>query len=390
MEKAVRFNNQDEQRILFGPRDRFLRLIREHHQVRVSLRNSKLKIEGNAEDVMKAQFSIYKLLDIVRHQRSLTIEDVETVLFSMDLENNVTGIPVGNEPTGSRTKSLVHPQTQGQQEYIEAIKSYDVVFSIGPAGTGKTYLATAQAVESLHQKRVRKIVLVRPAVEAGEKLGFLPGDMNEKINPYLRPVFDALENLLDFGILKRYIERDIIEVAPLAFMRGRTLDYSFIILDEAQNTTPKQMKMFLTRFGKHSKVVVTGDITQVDLEKGETSGLVDAINVLRNIKDIKLISLTEKDIVRHHLVQEIVNAYEARRLFSKNNLAGIGQDDGIAENSSDLTDSTIDITNPEGAMTESHNISAMNKPQQLIPEEPEDSDSSEQNDDFGSIERKAE
>ena len=204
MEKAVRFNNQDEQRILFGPRDRFLRLIREHHQVRVSLRNSKLKIEGNAEDVMKAQFSIYKLLDIVRQQRSLTIEDVETVLFGMDLENNVTGIPVGNEPSGNRTKSLVHPQTQGQQEYIEAIKNYYVVFSIGPAGTGKTYLATAQAVESLHQKKVRKIVLVRPAVEAGEKLGFLPGDMNEKINPYLRPVFDALENLLDFGILKRY------------------------------------------------------------------------------------------------------------------------------------------------------------------------------------------
>lgn len=206
--------------------------------------------------------------------------------------------------------NLAQALSPGQVAYIQAMKAYDVVFAIGPAGSGKTFLATAMAVDCLNRGIVRKIVLVRPAVEAGEKLGYLPGDFQAKINPYLRPIFDALGTLLDYNVLRRYMERDIIEIAPLAYMRGRTLEHAFIILDEAQNTTPRQMMMFLTRFGRFSKVVVTGDVTQIDLAYNEHSGLVDADRVLSHVPGIGFVNLTEQDIVRHELVQRIVGAYE--------------------------------------------------------------------------------
>ncbi len=210
----------------------------------------------------------------------------------------------------SSKKRFIIPKTEVQRQYIEAIRNYDIVIGIGPAGTGKTYLAMAMAINALLKKQVSRIVLARPAVEAGEKLGFLPGDMYEKVNPYLRPLYDALLDMIEAEKASKFIERGIIEIAPLAFMRGRTLNDSFIILDEAQNTTSEQMKMYLTRLGFNSKTVITGDITQIDLPSGKLSGLIEAEKILNNIEGIKVIYFSEKDVVRHKLVQEIVKAYE--------------------------------------------------------------------------------
>jgi len=210
----------------------------------------------------------------------------------------------------SSKKRFIIPKTEVQRQYIEAMRNYDIVIGIGPAGTGKTYLAMAMAINALLKKQVSRIVLARPAVEAGEKLGFLPGDMYEKVNPYLRPLYDALFDMIEAEKASKFIERGIIEIAPLAFMRGRTLNDSFIILDEAQNTTSEQMKMYLTRLGFNSKTVITGDITQIDLPSGKLSGLIEAEKILNNIEGIKVIYFSEKDVVRHKLVQEIVKAYE--------------------------------------------------------------------------------
>jgi phosphate starvation-inducible PhoH-like protein len=209
-----------------------------------------------------------------------------------------------------RGGTYVTPRSKGQAAYLEAIRTHDIVFSIGPAGTGKTYLAVAMALSALRNGRVKKLILARPAVEAGEKLGFLPGDLEEKVNPYLRPLYDALNDMLDFAQVRKYVERDVIEVVPLAFMRGRTLNHAFVILDEAQNTTVGQMMMFLTRLGNRSQGVITGDVTQVDLPSNELSGLIHAERILASIEGIAFVHLTKGDIVRHRLVQEIVAAYE--------------------------------------------------------------------------------
>jgi phosphate starvation-inducible PhoH-like protein len=217
---------------------------------------------------------------------------------------------VGSIVTSIVTKERIKPRTIGQRNYTDAIQSYDIVFSIGPAGTGKTYLAVAMAVSALKKKRVSRVILVRPAVEAGESLGFLPGDIRAKVDPYLRPVYDALHDMLSSEKIRKLMEVGVIEIVPLAFMRGRTLNNSFVILDEAQNTTVAQMKMFLTRLGENSKAVVTGDVTQIDLDDKKASGLVQIQKILQGVKDIEFVYLTEKDVVRHRLVQEIIKAYE--------------------------------------------------------------------------------
>ncbi|NOY64277.1 MAG: PhoH family protein, partial [Nitrospirae bacterium] len=224
-------------------------------------------------------------------------------------ETSLKDLFLNNIPVSSKKRFII-PKTETQRAYINAIREYDIVFGIGPAGTGKTYLAMAMAINALIKKEVSRIVLARPAVEAGERLGYLPGDMYEKVHPYLRPLYDALYDMMDFEKASRLIEKGVIEIAPLAFMRGRTLNDAFIILDEAQNTTSEQMKMYLTRLGFNSKTVITGDVTQVDLPPGKSSGLIEAERILSNIKGIKFIYFTERDVVRHRLVQEIIKAYE--------------------------------------------------------------------------------
>ena len=270
-----------------------------------------LTLEGNAAAVEKAAKVISELSRILETRPSLTDAEIDGVIDAVTRDHQLeTESSVGIE-VFQKGRSIV-PRTRGQERYIEAIRESDLVFGIGPGGTGKTYLAVAMALSDLKTGRFRKIVLARPAVEAGEKLGFLPGDMQEKVNPYLRPLYDALEDMMAFGQMQKYMSQDIIEVVPLAYMRGRTLNSSFIILDEAQNCTSSQMKMFLTRLGVSSKAVVTGDITQVDLPSGDVSGLVEVQTLLRGIEGIGFVYLTRRDIVRHRLVQEIVDAYESR------------------------------------------------------------------------------
>ncbi|NUN52789.1 MAG: PhoH family protein, partial [Planctomycetaceae bacterium] len=250
---------------------------------------------------------------IDRSRRGQEVSDlvVDQLIAGESLGEEAAAAPGDDRVVRALDDSYVVPRTEGQRAYVEAIRNHDITFAIGPAGTGKTYLAVANAVAALRRGQFRRLVLTRPAVEAGEHLGFLPGDLQAKVNPYLRPLYDALEDLIDFDEVRRTIERDVIEVAPLAYMRGRTLDRCFIILDEAQNTTPEQMKMFLTRMGRSSRMVVTGDVTQVDLPKGVRSGLLHAREVLKDVRGIAIVTLGRPDIVRHPLVQEIVDAYEA-------------------------------------------------------------------------------
>mgnify|MGYP002622668633 CR=1 FL=1 len=291
---------------LFGTRDQHLRRIRERLDVRISARDDDILISGDAESVAQATNVLVELKKIVQRHGAVEPDEVERLL------DGATGSVAADSPTlevqaGGRK---VTPRTPGQARYVKAIHDNDLVFCLGPAGTGKTYLAVACSVSAMRQGQVRKIVLVRPAVEAGESLGYLPGDLQAKINPYLRPLLDALREMMDYEQVKRYSEQDIIEVVPLAYMRGRTLNDSFIILDEAQNTTIAQMKMFLTRMGRNSKMVVSGDATQVDLPDRAQSGLTDAMKRLSKIEGIAQVSLTGADIVRHRLVTEIVQAYE--------------------------------------------------------------------------------
>ncbi|MDA8169740.1 MAG: PhoH family protein, partial [Nitrospiraceae bacterium] len=277
----------------------------------VSFRGDKLLIQGEESSVRKAEKLVDELRSVSRQGYNLKPEDVKHAAKTRAAEEgaSIKKLFESNVEVPSR-KRLILPKTEVQRQYIEAIRKYDMVFGIGPAGTGKTYLAMAMAVNSLLKKEVNRIVLARPAVEAGEKLGFLPGDIYEKVNPYLRPLYDALFDMMEMERALHLIEKGVIEVAPLAFMRGRTLNDSFIILDEAQNTTSEQMKMYLTRLGFSSRTVITGDITQIDLPAGKPSGLVEAERVLRNTKGIKMIYFSEKDVVRHKLVQDILRAYE--------------------------------------------------------------------------------
>lgn len=277
----------------------------------ISVRGSKLIIQGENGDVEKAGKLIEEIREVNRSGYALRPEDISYAVKSISAGEalSLTGLFSNNIPVFSKRRFII-PKTETQRHYIDSIRKHDIVFGIGPAGTGKTYLAMAMAINSFLTKQVSRIVLVRPAVEAGEKLGFLPGDIAEKVSPYLRPLHDALFDMMEIEKASKLIERGIIEIAPLAFMRGRTLNDSFVILDEAQNTTPEQMKMYLTRLGFGSKTVVTGDITQIDLPSDKTSGLVEAMRILKDIEGIKIIYFTERDVVRHRLVQEIVKAYE--------------------------------------------------------------------------------
>ncbi len=295
---------------LFGARDQHLRKIRDALGVAVTHRDGQLVVSGAEKSVALATEILERLRKLVEKKGELESADVAKVLGQV----TGTGVPVNSGGLDLLTVTRkVEPRTKGQANYVAAMRKNDLVFAIGPAGSGKTYLAVAAAVEALKLEQIRKIVLVRPAVEAGESLGFLPGDLQAKINPYLRPLLDALNEMIDYDQAKRLMERDVIEVLPLAYMRGRTLNNAFIILDEAQNTTVGQMKMFLTRMGEGSKVVVSGDTTQTDLPPHVRSGLMDALRRLRHIDSVEVAQLTGADIVRHRLVQEIVNAYDEKQ-----------------------------------------------------------------------------
>lgn len=290
---------------IFGTYDQHLRKIRRALGVSISAQDGQIHVQGNQEAVTSATLVLEELQAQVERQGTLSAEDVDRVLDRFQRNEGVYPI-VPVEVFGGR---LVRARSAGQAQYMEAIRNNSIVFCIGPAGTGKTYLAVAMAVAALKEGSVRKLVLVRPAVEAGESLGYLPGDLEAKIHPYLRPLFDALREMMELDSIQRYKEQELIEVLPLAYMRGRTLNQAFMILDEAQNTTIGQMKMFLTRMGQNSKIVVCGDITQVDLAPHTHSGMVDALVRLKNIEGIATVQLTVEDIVRHPLVQQVVDAY---------------------------------------------------------------------------------
>ncbi|MFA7467581.1 MAG: PhoH family protein [Desulfotomaculaceae bacterium] len=295
---------------IFGRHDQNLSLLEQALGVKMVARGEELLIMGNREQVETTRVVIGQLQEFYRAGNRLTTHEINYTIDAVkagqtDIIQGLARDVVLVTPRGKKIKS----KTVGQQKYIEALQKYDIVFAVGPAGTGKTYLAVVMAIRALRNRNVNRIVLTRPAVEAGEKLGFLPGDLQEKVDPYLRPLYDSLYDVLGFESTQKYLERHIIEIAPLAYMRGRTLEDSFVILDEAQNTTPEQMKMLLTRLGYGARAVITGDVTQVDLPKGQQSGLIHARQVLRNIKDISFQELSSQDIVRHPLVREIVQAY---------------------------------------------------------------------------------
>jgi len=302
---------------LFGSYDENLKHLESVFNVRIRTQGHDLLVEGESAGLERVDRVVGQLSSLMRDGYKLSDKDVKTAsdLVAQDESVDLRDHFLKGSLT-SAGKRRVAPKTVNQRRYLDAIEQHDIVFGIGPAGTGKTYLAMAQAVAYLVAKKVNRIILARPAVEAGEKLGFLPGDLQEKVNPYLRPLYDALYDMLDVDRVARYLERGTIEVAPIAFMRGRTLNDSFVILDEAQNTTSEQMKMFLTRLGFGAKAVITGDITQIDLPAGRTSGLVEAMKVVGGVEGISFIYFDERDVVRHKLVQQIVRAYEA---FSNGN-----------------------------------------------------------------------
>jgi phosphate starvation-inducible PhoH-like protein len=296
---------------LFGTRDENIRLLESGLNVRMRLLNDSMEIEGEEDNVLRAARILSDYAALTREGHLFNNGDLNSFLrvVTADADASLRGL-VESGKQRSFGKKVITPKTMVQRRYIDAIERFDLVFGIGPAGTGKTYLAVAMAVSALMAKRVNRIVLTRPAVEAGERLGFLPGTLQEKVDPYLRPLYDALFDMLDSERVEKLLERNTIEIAPIAFMRGRTLNDSFIIMDEAQNATPEQMKMILTRQGFSSKMVVTGDPTQVDLPGGQRSGLVEVVDVLRGVEGIQFVHFDDRDVVRHHLVQRIVKAYE--------------------------------------------------------------------------------
>jgi phosphate starvation-inducible protein PhoH and related proteins len=311
VERLIDIENYQIIRNLIGIRDNNIKIIEEELGVKLLIRGNTIKINASEEIADRTMILIKELLKITSEARSLSEREVHYAVELLKKNKTINFEGLFNEVLQINFRGKkIKVKTLGQNLYVNSILSSDIVFAIGPAGTGKTYLAMAMAVKYLLNKKVNRIVLTRPAIEAGEKLGFLPGDMQEKVDPYLRPLYDALYDILGLEKVSQYLEKDIIEVAPLAYMRGRTLDDSFVILDEAQNTTPEQMKMFLTRIGLNSNTVITGDITQVDLPHSKNSGLIQARKILEGIKGIKFVYLHEEDIVRHKLVREIIKAYE--------------------------------------------------------------------------------
>ncbi len=299
---------------LFGTRDENVRVLEDGLNINIDLRSNSIELEGAPRDVARAEqvFADYESLQ--RSGYSFNNGDLNSMLrvLASDPTATLRGLADAGRQR-SLGRRMVQPKSANQKRYLEAIEKHDMVFGIGPAGTGKTYLAVAMAISALLVKRVNRIILARPAVEAGERLGFLPGTLQDKIDPYLRPLYDALYDMLDPEKVDRYLEKNVIEIAPIAFMRGRTLNDSFVILDEAQNTTSEQMKMFVTRLGFNSKAVITGDITQIDLPNARRSGLLEAIDVLRRVEGLTFVHFDETDVVRHHLVQRIIRAYDEHK-----------------------------------------------------------------------------
>ena len=328
-EEQIEFPDQDQLRTVFGDRDRNLNRIRDELGVDVVVRDGAVRIIGDSGTVRQARETLQKLAETLRRTGRIGDADLWEALGT-NPPAHAAGNEAGEAPAGPKETIEEHavdlfergrrirPQTKGQEHYLETIEKNDLVLCVGPAGSGKTYLAVAAAIHALRSHQVRKIVLVRPAVEAGEKLGFLPGDMLAKVNPYLRPLLDALNDMLDFDQVQRYMAKDMIEILPLAFMRGRTLNETFIILDEGQNTTVTQMKMFLTRMGTGSRIVVTGDVTQLDLPGNVGSGLTDAVDRLSKIDGVGVVRLERADIVRHRLVRDIVDAYDDADVVARN------------------------------------------------------------------------
>jgi phosphate starvation-inducible PhoH-like protein len=301
-----------DQRLLFGQGGSYLRLIEDQFDAKIVARGDSVILEGEEKEINLLETLFGDLINHLKNDHKLS---QRYVLYSINMVKQegigpFNDLQVGSIVTSIVTREKIKPRTIGQKNYIRAIESYDLVFSIGPAGTGKTYLAVAMAVSALKKRMVGRVILVRPAVEAGESLGFLPGDIRAKVDPYLRPVYDALHDMLSAEKIRKLMEMGVIEIVPLAFMRGRTLNNSFVILDEAQNTTVAQMKMFLTRLGENSKAVITGDITQIDLDNKKASGLVQIQKILQGVKGIDFVYLSERDVVRHPLVQQIIKAYE--------------------------------------------------------------------------------
>jgi phosphate starvation-inducible protein PhoH and related proteins len=322
--KTVRLDDSQMARSLYGNTDENLIVIEHEYGVELIARDLILKIKGRKEDVERVFLLVESLRDFVRTGQALNKYELRNIMESLSQTKNDKGNDLSQTKIAvPGRRRYVYPKNLNQQKYIEAMENNDVVFGIGPAGTGKTFLAMAMAVNAMHQNKVERIILVRPAVEAGESLGFLPGDMLEKVNPYLRPLYDALYDMMEPERIKRYMEKGLIEVAPLAFMRGRTLSDSFIVMDEAQNSTMEQMKMFLTRLGFNSKAVITGDVTQVDLPINKASGLVHAQAILKKIPGIQFFHFNDKDVVRHKLVQSIIRAYERHGKNVKDQLQNV-------------------------------------------------------------------
>ncbi|MDD3374803.1 MAG: PhoH family protein [Candidatus Omnitrophica bacterium] len=312
MEKNIELNNNQDLQLLFGKYDQNLKLIEKELGVQIVRTESGLKVVGEEYKIDRVSGLLDYLLDFVKKGQDVKRYDI---VYALKLSGSDEGVDFKRLskrkiPVAAKKGAVVTPKTKGQVEYVETIKFHDIVFGVGPAGTGKTYLAVAMAVNALKKGLVRRIILTRPAVEAGESLGFLPGDMVEKVSPYVRPLYDALYDMLESERVDEYVEKGTIEIAPLAYMRGRTLNDAFVILDEAQNCTSDQMKMFLTRLGFDSKAVITGDITQSDLPSSEEPGLVSAERILKDVEGIRFVHLTGEDVVRHELVQRIIEAYE--------------------------------------------------------------------------------
>ncbi|MGD8230320.1 MAG: PhoH family protein [Desulfobacteraceae bacterium] len=313
LHKKLTFPDTQWVGMLCGEHNIHLQILEKKIGLSVNVRGNTINLQGGDWEIELAEKVLLQLYELIKNEYPIYVNDVDYAIriLSSDLSADLKKIFLDKVYISSHKKTIT-PKSLNQKEYIDGIRKFDIVFGIGPAGTGKTYLAMAMAVSSLVNKQVNRVVLTRPAVEAGERLGFLPGDLYEKVNPYLRPLYDALHDMMDFESASRLIQRGVIEVAPLAFMRGRTLNDAFVILDEAQNATSDQMKMFLTRLGFSSKAVITGDVTQTDLPEGKTSGLIEARTLLKEIQGIKFIFFSRDDVIRHPLVQEIIDAYERR------------------------------------------------------------------------------